>query len=283
MLFGVVLNPSEVTRFFSSFTQSAYRGIMEIVYTTVVGSQMHGLTTPDSDRDVRYITKASLREVISPFVDVSVKVNRGGTEDVESWELRHFTKQLSSGNPTCYEVIKSPLYDKSKYADQIRGIMKHCFDGKRILDAHIGYANSQIERYLKPLDKSFREACFSEELAWYHDHNAKEVWEENKIRRIPKCIVAAYRVIAQATQLLTTGDFQPVVKNYSVELHNKLMRVKTMNPNDITWKFSLNHQAEIESEIKELKALFESLPDSVKFSECDVPAIEDVLMEIYSD
>ncbi len=256
---------------------------MEIVYTTVVGSQMHGLTTPESDRDVRYITKASLREVISPFSNVSVKVNRSGTEDVESWELRHFTKQLSSGNPTCYEVIKSPLYDKSKYADQIRAIMSPCFDGKRILDAHIGYANSQIERYLKPLDKAFNDACFSEKLAWYHDHNAKEVWEENKIRRIPKCIVAAYRVIAQATQLLTTGDFHPTVKSYSVSLHDKLMRIKTMNPNDITWAFSLKHMNDIEQEIKELKTLFESLPDSVKFAECDIPAIEDILMEIYSD
>lgn len=255
---------------------------MEIIYTTVVGSQMHGLATPESDRDVRYITKASLREIISPFSNASVKVNRDGSEDVESWELRHFTKQLSSGNPTCYEVIKSPLYDRSKVADQIRSIMPHCFCGKRILDAHIGYANSQIERYLKPLDKAFNDACFSEKLAWYHDHNAKEVWEANKIRRIPKSVVAAYRVIAQATQLLTTGDFVPEVKNYSTSLHNKLMGIKTMDDSGITWTFTLKHLNAIEQEIKELKSLFDTLPESVRMSQCDIPAIEDILMEIYS-
>jgi len=77
---------------------------MEIIYTATVGSKMHGLSTPQSDEDTRYIYKLSFREVISPFATDRTKTTSNG-EDTESWELRNFVKHLTSGNPTMYEVI----------------------------------------------------------------------------------------------------------------------------------------------------------------------------------
>ena len=71
--------------------------------------------------------------------------------------------------------------------------------------------------------------------------NLADIWEENQIRRIPKSVVAGYRVLAQAKQLLETGDFQPVIKDYSPELHDKLMGIKTMDSNSITWGFVVEH------------------------------------------
>ena len=81
----------------------------KICYSCVVGSKMHGLQTPTSDEDVRHITMHSILEVLSPFKNEEIKVRDGNGADIESWELCHFVKHLTQGNPTCFEVIKSPL------------------------------------------------------------------------------------------------------------------------------------------------------------------------------
>jgi len=116
---------------------------MEIIYTATVGSKMHGLSTPQSDEDTRYIYKLSFREVISPFATDRTKTTSNG-EDTESWELRNFVKHLTSGNPTMYEVIKSPLYIEDKNSYLLRQIPNYAFDGRKILFAHIGYAEAQL-------------------------------------------------------------------------------------------------------------------------------------------
>jgi hypothetical protein len=275
-----------------------------IIYKTIVGSQMHGLATPNSDEDIRYITKGSIRDLLSPFKNDEVKVKDGNGEDVESWDLRFFVKHLCSGNATIFEVIKSPLYDKRlEHSEAIRSLMPYCFDAKKILMAHIGYAEAQLKRYLRKANEdfiSFNSNTNNLKLTsvnFYHtpeeiekyisQYSSKSVecltniWEENQIRRIPKSVIAGYRVLAQARQLLETGDFQPVIKDYSPELHDKLMRIKTMDPNTITCGFIVEHLEGVENGIKELKSFYETLPDEIKNKKPDIQAIEDTLCEIY--
>jgi predicted nucleotidyltransferase len=126
---------------------------MEVIYTTLVGSKMHGLSTPTSDEDVRHITMHPIRHILSPFRNEEIKVKDSAGDDVESWELCHFVKHLTQGNPTTYEVIRSPLYDKSMpHAEAIRSLMPLCFDGRKVLMAHIGYTEAQLKRYLRKAD-----------------------------------------------------------------------------------------------------------------------------------
>lgn len=245
---------------------------MEIIYKTIVGSKMHGLDTPKSDEDVRYITRHSLLEVLSPFKNDTIKVEGSSSADVESWELRHFVKHLTSGNPTCYEVIKSDLYDRSyQNSEQIRGLMPLCYDGVKILMAHCGYAEAQLKRYLRKAALELQES--NEPLAC--------IWDENIVRRVPKAIVAAYRVLAQGKQLLYSRDFCPRVKDYSNELHEKLMLIKEIDPRKIDKLFINLHLEEIEEGIKELKAFYETLDDSSKYSKPQIDRIEQVLSNLY--
>jgi len=211
---------------------------MEIIYTATVGSKMHGLSTPQSDEDTRYIYKLSFREVISPFATDRTKTTSNG-EDTESWELRNFVKHLTSGNPTMYEVIKSPLYIEDKNSYLLRQIPNYAFDGRKILFAHIGYAEAQLKRYLR------------------------------------------YRVLAQADQLLNTGTFEPVIKDYSQSLHDKLMTIKLMSTDDITLDFVKEHELGIEKGIQDLKIMFEDLPSSIKDKKPDIDALELLLMQFY--
>ena len=278
---------------------------MEIIYKTIVGSQMHGLATPDSDEDVRYITLQSVRSIITPFKKDDVKVNTNG-EDVESWELRNFVKYLCSGNPTIYEVIKSPLYDREfAHAETVRSFMPFAFDARKVLMAHAGYAEAQLKRYLQPALKDFEAfmwngatpAILDKSIQLLgikkYDHEKDKghgyptpkqngLWEDNHLRRIKKATIAAHRVLAQAKQLLTTGDFSPVISDYSRELHDKLMEIKLMSNADITFSFVENHSNSITGLIQDMHILFESLDDSVKNATPKIEIIEQKLFSIYN-
>ena len=239
---------------------------------------MHGLRTENSDEDVRYVTMPSLRDIISPFKNDEIKVRNNKGEDEESWDIAHFCKHLTHGNPTVYEVIRTDFYDKSlPHAETIRSLMPLAFDGRKILLAHIGYAEAQLKRYLRKATEDF----YTGED--YCDSNTKlsVIWEDNQIRRVPKSVVAAYRVLAQAKQLLTTGDFCPLVKDYSEELHDTLMHIKSMNHKDIDLKWVVMHKMCIEEEIQELKSTYETLPDTIKHKTPDIQGIENVLCELY--
>ena len=253
---------------------------MKIVYTTIVGSKMHGLDTPASDEDVRYITMHSIRHVLSPFKNETIKVRTQNGEDEESWELCHFVKHLTSGNPTCYEVIKSDLYDKgAPYAEKIRSLMPLCYDGVKILMAHCGYAEAQLVRYLRKASVDMKNSDSRMILGTQRQNG--ELWDYDAIRRIPKSVVAGYRVLAQGEQLLRTGDFITKIRDYSPDLHNKLMSIKMMNSAHIDLDFVNEHLEGIESGIKALKAVYETLNDEAKYSKPDIDGIEEILCELY--
>ena len=233
---------------------------MEIIYKAIVGSKMHGLDTPESDEDVRIVYKKPLRLIISPFANDS-----SPSPKEESFELRHFAKLLTSGNPTVYEVIKSPLCSEDENSIKLKSLMNYAFDCKKILYAHIGYAESQIIRYLRVL---------------YGLDESK--WQINTLKRTPKAIVASYRVLAQCKQLLTSGDFEPKVKDYNVYLHDMLMDIKTMNLDKIDKPFIKMHLLSLEEEIFRLKEFFDTIPVEIKNKKANVFAIEDILMDFYT-
>jgi len=238
---------------------------VKVVYRTVVGSKMHGLDTPDSDEDVRHVTLASLQEIISPFNNNSVKVE-GNDQDTESWELSQYVKHLAQGNPTIYETIRSPLYEKTPFAKKLRAIYPLCYDPKKIQAAHIGYAEAQCKRYLRKIVEVGDVSQF----------------DENFLRRVPKCIVAAYRVLQQGKQLLETGDFEPVIKNYDSNFHYTLMEIKLQRWDEITGFMVVSHLLAIEEWMQQLKQAFDALPEAVKNQTANIPALEQFLVEAYT-
>lgn len=233
---------------------------MKKIYRTLVGSKMHGLDTPSSDEDVRYITLTSLVSVISPFKNETIKVTSPNGEDVESWELRYFVKHLTSGNPTAYEVIKSPLFTPCKFADDFRAMFPYFLDGRRVLEAHCGYANAQLERYLSKWNKLDDQG-------------------PNFLKRVPKAIVAAYRVLAQGRQLLATGDFCARVSDYDQELHTGLMRIKQTDPNSISSTDMKGYLDAIESDIQSLRVFAKT--SKYIDSTPNIAKIEQFLLDTY--
>lgn len=233
---------------------------MKVIYTATVGSKMHGLATPQSDDDLRYITLSPLISIISPFTNNEVKVKSSNGEDVESWELRHFVKHLTNGNPTMYEVIRTPIYNSTEFTEKFRGMLPSFLNSKGIKDAHIGYAEAQLKRYLRP-------------------GSDMDSMEPNFTKRIPKATVAAYRVIAQGRQLIEKGNFCPIIADYSIDLHNQLMEIKTMSPQLIDKGFCQEHLKEIELQITAFK---ERCANVLCLWEPDYEAIDKFLLETYT-
>jgi len=272
----------------------------EIIYKTVVGSRSHGLHVEGiSDFDYRYIFKPSLKSILSPFKNQERKIENKNDEDVESWSIASFCEHLCKGNPTMYEVIKSPLYDKNlEHSEQIRKMMPLSLDSRKILMAHAGYIEAQLKRYLRKASHDFKDYQYKMyydpnmpllgipkyEMKQYTGYSQLEidgVWELNHLRRVPKSCCAGYRIFSQCMQLLETGDFCPVISDYSPELHDELMEIKLMDPSTITCGFIQTHLDELEQKIKDLHKFFDSLPESKRNMKPNISKIEDILCEIY--
>lgn len=259
---------------------------MKIIYKTVVGSRMHNLHVEGvSDTDTRFITMPSFLEVLSPFRNKDIKVRNKNGQDEESWTISHFVSQLTHGNPTCYEVIKSHLYDKTMpLSESFRATFPLYHNSREILAAHMGYAAAQLNRYLNNFVN----------MAYKSEEGPAPI-TESLIKRLPKATVAAYRVLMQGTQLLTTGDFQPRVMDYSQSAHDFLMEIKlrptqfiltdSEEPEIIMEKpemrYWAEHGIEIEKRIQELSALYDTLPEAKQNLKPNLTAIEQWLENIY--
>ena len=260
---------------------------MRIIYETVVGSKMHGLDTPSSDTDTRFIYIRSLRNIISPFKNKdTLLVERNDlVGDVESWELTKFVLMLTSGNPTCYEVIKSPLFNSElMWSTKIRNSfpLYHC--SCAILNAHIGYADAQFKRYINKYIQIEGRTCETDKINdWASLELNHKATKQNFLRRLPKAIVAAHRVAAQGIQLLVNHDFAPVIKNFSPTLAAELMDIKLMKVEDINLSWVTKQADKIEDKIQHLNTVYNLLSDSEKKLQPNISAIEDMLMEIYTE
>lgn len=259
---------------------------MKVVFESIVGSLMHGLQVPGSDTDTRFIYLSSLRDMLSPFKNkekVAVQRNEV-TGDTESFEFAKFTKMLSSGNPTCYEVIKSPLFKETPWSNQIKESFPLYHNSLGVLNAHCGYAEAQLNRYLRQYVGIEERPCELDRINdWANLEADSKTTKANFLRRIPKAVVAAHRVLAQGTQLLLTHDFEAVISKYSQRLHNDLMAIKSMSTADIDLKWVSYHLNEIEMKMKSLNNLFDSLSETERNLKPNILAIEEMLLDIYKN
>ena len=157
----------------------------------IVGSQAHGLATPESDYDYRGV-------FILPTVDFfrlggTMKTTSWieGKDDDTSWEIGHFLNMATHCNPTVLETLLAPfapgkaLGELTKAEEQLqdtaielRSLFPYVWNSLRVKEAFIGYGINQRKKFF-----------------------------ENKDKRAPKYAVAYLRVLYQATELLSTGTF----------------------------------------------------------------------------
>ncbi len=143
----------------------------------IVGSQAHGLATPESDTDYRGVFAVPTTEILK--VNAKIKSTNWveGKEDNTSWEIGHFLNMAVHCNPTILEVFAAPVVEIDKWGEMLRDIFPSVWNSKGVMDAFCGYGLNQRKKML-----------------------------EDKDRRANKYAVAYLRVLAQAEHLLLTGE-----------------------------------------------------------------------------
>lgn len=152
---------------------------MREILKVIVGSQAHGLATPESDFDYRGVFLEPTTEILKLGGHVTNTKWIEGKEDNTSWELSHFLHLATKCNPTILEVFLAPTVGPyPSEGEELRSLFKHVWNSKAVRDAFVGYGMNQRKKFL-----------------------------EDKDSRPSKYAAAYARTLFNAWELLTTGRF----------------------------------------------------------------------------
>lgn len=156
----------------------------------IVGSVAHGLATNKSDIDLRgvFITPTEELLRIGAHPDQTSWIENETVDNCE-WEIGKFLLMATKCNPTVLEVFKAPwsadgwkncatFQDGSSVGDEIKKLFPYVWNSQMVKDAFIGYSLNQRKKFF-----------------------------DNKDQRAPKYAAAYLRVLYNAYELLSTGDF----------------------------------------------------------------------------
>ena len=173
---------------------------MTSILKVLVGSQAHGLATPESDFDYRGVFIVPTQDILS--LDTTVKQTNWieGRDDDTSWELSHFLKLATKCNPTILETFLSPVIESTEDGQRLRDIFPHVWNSVDVRNAFIGYGLNQRKKMLE--DKDGKSAKFA---------------------------VAYLRTLLNAAELLQTGTFTIRVGDMDHGLGDMFKRIKAGN------------------------------------------------------
>lgn len=157
-----------------------------IILECVTGSQMYNLATPESDTDIKGIYVLPLRDMYSTIggwrkID---KVYDHTDPDWAYYEVEKYMSLVMKGNPTALELLFANEYTQIDWLGKLLVANRSAFLSKKIKNAYIGYALSQVRRKYR---------------------NASNVMEY----RAGKHVRHTWRLLKQYEQLATTGTLNP--------------------------------------------------------------------------
>lgn len=157
-----------------------------IILECVTGSQMYNLATPESDTDIKGIYVLPLRDMYSTIggwrkID---KVYDHTDPDWAYYEVEKYMSLVMKGNPTALELLFANEYLLLTQEGKLLVDNRSAFLSKKIKNAYIGYALSQVRRKYR---------------------NASNVMEY----RAGKHVRHTWRLLKQYEQLATTGTLNP--------------------------------------------------------------------------
>lgn len=206
---------------------------MEIeILKVLVGSQAHGLATPDSDFDYRAVFIVPTSELLLLGAKPKTTSWLEGKEDNTSWELAHFLNMAVHCNPTILECFLAPLSENTlstpganwQLGQELRALFPHIWNSVDVSNAFVGYGLNQRKKYL-----------------------------DDKEGRASKFAVAYLRTLYQAYELLATGTF--TIEIAKTDIGPTLKRWKN-GEHEVGEVVGLCHQWELK-----VKKAFEDHPD----------------------
>lgn len=167
------------------------------ILRTLCGSRAYGLHNEDSDYDYHSVYLVPTVRLLTLDSEVKAAVKIEGDDDSVAWELTHFLKLATKGNPTVIETYVAPRieiphqrlgvsdYDNVWIGNMLRDTFKLVLSKHAIFNSFRGYAASQF----------------------YH---AERKGETNPRRQL-KAAVAYMRTMYQGTMLLYDGTYNTIL------------------------------------------------------------------------
>lgn len=202
----------------------------QLIFKATVGSQAHGLATPESDFDYRGVFIVPTESILSLGSNTKTTHWIEGKDDDTAWEIGHFLHLATKCNPTILEVFLSPISevsdDMKPWAEELRALFPYIWNSQYVRDAFIGYGHNQRKKLL-----------------------------EAKDGRPHKYAAAFLRTLYQAKELLETGTF--TVRIGDTEFGEYIRKVKNKDPN-ISLGDIINVCQKLEDEVR---AAFDKNPN----------------------
>jgi len=117
------------------------------ILSVVVGSRLHGTFDENSDYDYRGVFIVPLEEVLSPFRSPKETSWVEGQTDDTSYELRHFCKMCTQGNPSSLEVLVGIPKLMTAKGEELRSLLPKFISKQRCFDAFVGYSRNQEKKF----------------------------------------------------------------------------------------------------------------------------------------
>jgi uncharacterized protein len=217
------------------------------ILTSIVGSQAHGLATPESDIDVRGVFLVPTEEILS--IDYKEKSNswvEGEKVDATSYELRHLLNLCLRSNSTVLEVLVSPIKEITPEGQELRDLFPFLWSSLGVKNAFTGYSKNQEIKYMDNKDLRPRKyACamirtliLGIELLKYGTMTVNVADQEkahgSEFLDIiwPQDINPGYASVRDAIFAVKTEDWpKGSVINWSEQLKHELNKAYEANPN----------------------------------------------------
>lgn len=125
---------------------------MKTILKVIVGSQAHGLATPESDFDYRGVFVVPTAEILKLG---NIKQNTNwieGTDDDTSWEIGHFLNLATHCNPTILETFLAPIKESTPWGLSLTTLFPYIWNSTDVMNAFIGYGLNQRKKFLEGKD-----------------------------------------------------------------------------------------------------------------------------------
>ena len=143
-------NVTTTTRIQAALDKITAEHNAEILFAVESGSRAWGFASPDSDYDVRFVYKRTLRDYVRVFErrDVIELPIAGGDDenvdilDINGWDILKALGQFRKSNPTLLEWLYSPIIYRSEgeFALKLRSLAKTHYSPRRMTYHYLSMA-----------------------------------------------------------------------------------------------------------------------------------------------
>ena len=268
------------------------------------GSHLYGTATSKSDIDIRGVCLAPVEAVLGLRNFEQYQVNNE-EKDICIYELRKFCRLALQANPNILDILFAPpsTWLTETMAWQNIYSNRHLFLSQRVRNTFSGYARSQLKRIQghrkwlvdppdhQPTQDEFdatyssdksqwvwttqqRQAEYKAALKhwnqyqkWLKERNPKRAELERKYLRDTKHSAHLVRLLLQAQNILSEGDYTPVLRGAD------LLAVRSEMNGTLSYD-------QLMGWVERQDALVQSMPSNLS-KKPDVQAVEQLVIDIY--